>query len=118
LRESLVKLNVRAMKKEINDYRRFDVPPVDLFRMACGINAVIEVCNLHVNKLKEVDFDLVADTVKKIKRYPFAVSNEGFISILIQDIIDTKCRSKVAVKRVMELCDQKLQYFLKTRMLI
>ena len=106
------------MKKEINAYRRFDQPPSDLFRMACAINAVIEVFNLRVKKLNEVDFELVAETVKKIARYPFSINSESFISILIQDIIDTKCRSKAAAEKVMELCDRKLRYFLKTRTLI
>jgi hypothetical protein len=106
------------MKNEINDYRRFDKPPSDLFRMACGLNAIIEVFNLRVKKLHEVDFEIVADTVRKIARYPFSIDNEGFVSILIQDIIDTKCRSKAAVDRVMDLCDRKLRYFLKTRTLI
>jgi hypothetical protein len=106
------------MHKENNDYRRFDVPPPDLFRMACGVNAIIEVFNLSVNKVDKVDFDLVADTVKKIARYKFSLDNEGFLSILIQDIIDKKSRSKDAVQRIMRLCDQKLRYFLRTSILV
>ena len=101
------------MERE-NEYRRFDAPPPDLIRMACCINALIEVVGLHAHKLHKVHLLLIAETVKRITHYQFSLTSEGFVSILIQDIIDEKCRSKATVQKVMELCDQKKHHYLKT----
>lgn len=98
-----------------NKYKRFDEPPPDLNRMACCVNALIEVFGLKMKKLKKVDLDMIADTVKKIAHYNFTLTSEGFVSILIQDVIDNKCKSKATYQQVMELCVKKLNHYLKTR---
>jgi hypothetical protein len=99
-------------------FKRFDEPPPDLNRMACCLNALIEVFDLKIDKLQEVNHLLIVETVKKIARYNFTMTSEGFVSILIQDIIDLRCKSKATHKRVMELCSKKFDHYLKTRKLI
>lgn len=106
------------MEQGNSEYRRFDVPPIDINRMTCCLNAIIEVFDLHEHKLDAVDIQLIADNVKKIARYKFSLTSIPFTSILIQDIIDRKCKDKTDAQKVMELCDEKLHYFLKTRVLI
>jgi len=106
------------MNNAFEDQQRFDVPPFDLARMACGVNAIIEVINLPIPKIKVCDSLEIATSVMQIlNRQLFVPIDLGQISILIQNIIDEKCTAPGVAFTVMQVCARNYDHLKLTKTL-
>ena len=107
------------MEVTFSDYHRFDVPPFDTVRMACGVNAIIEVFTLPVDKITSGNVPDIFDRVMRINKISFPLSTDiGTVSIKIQSIIDEKCLNQEDRDRVMNLCAHKYRHAVATRTLV
>lgn len=107
------------MNNFIEDQQRFDVPPFELGRMACGINAIIEVLNLPTPKITVCGALEIATTVMQIlDRQLYVPIDLGQISILIQNIIDEKCTAPGVAFNVMQVCARNYDHLKSTHQLI
>jgi len=107
------------MNNFIEDQKRFDIPPFELGRMACGINAIIEVLNLPTPKIKVCGALEIANTVMQIlNRQLYVPIDLGQISILIQNIIDEKCTAPGVAFNVMQVCTRNYEHLKLNRQLI
>ncbi|HZK96353.1 MAG TPA: hypothetical protein VFC67_19290 [Prolixibacteraceae bacterium] len=103
----------------INKDDRFDLPPFLSGRTACGINAIIEVFNLQTTKISVCSTSTISSAIMQISNKNLSPSNSvAYQSILLQDIIDEKCRNQEDRDRVMELCEQKYSHLKATKVLI
>ena len=98
-------------------YRPFDEPPYDLGRLACVINAMIEVLNLPLEKLKECTLTSVANAIKIIANDNYLASSEGFMAIMVQEIIDALSLDRESYEKIMSLCEEKYNHLNKTNLL-
>jgi hypothetical protein len=109
---------MESLKK---DYQRFDEPPFRLIRVVCGINALIEVLKLPVEKLPKnnISISLIA-----LRLYELSVVNKrkvmnvGGQSLQLQEIIDSRCTEASTVEEVLKLSEQKYQELIKNNSLI
>jgi len=102
-----------------NNNKPFDVAPFNLERMACGVNALIEVLELPLPKLTECNPLDIAITASQILNKPLYVPMSiGEISTLIQNIIDEMCTSQDEMDQVMQACNGKYGHFILTETLI
>lgn len=98
---------------------RFDLPPFELGRMACGVNAIIEVFNLQTPKIVNCSASEIVSTVVQITNKTLSPPYDlGFISILIQGIIDEKCSNQEDRDRVMNICSRNYEHLQLNRQLI
>lgn len=103
----------------VNIFHPFNVPPYDMGRMMCAINAIIEVFELPVEKMTVPDAAILVQKIIMISGSNLSPAYYGeFLSGLIQDIIDRKCRNLQDKDKVMNLCAQKYSHFNLTRQLI
>ena len=101
------------------DFRKFDEPPFLMGRVACGINAAIEVLNLPVEKLTDYEpmsiaYKLMELSSKDYQNY-IQVEDQGR---LLQDIIEMKCKDDNTRRSILKLCQQKYDHLLKEKELI
>jgi hypothetical protein len=90
-----------------------------LGRIACCINAIIEVFELSTEKLIECNLLLIGNAVKEITQKAFSpFASPDFISHLIQDIIDEKCRDETTFEKIIALSERKYHYYIEERQLI
>ena len=102
-----------------NKNKRFDVAPFNLERMACGINAVIEVLELPLPKISKCSPLDIAITASLILNKPlYAPMSIQEISTLIQNVIDEMCVSQNDTDKVFQVCDEKYGHLILTETLI
>lgn len=102
-----------------SNYKRFDVAPFNIERMACGINALIEVLELPLPKVTKCSPLDIASTASLILNKPLYVPMSiSEISTLIQNIIDEMCLSQDEIDKVLQVCDIKYGHFILTETLV
>lgn len=103
------------------DYQRFDEPPFSSGRIACGINALIEVLDLSVEKLPKND---IGTSLIALRLYELSTENRrqvmniGGQSLQLQEIVKSRCAEESTILEVMKRTEQKYEHFKKTRDLI
>jgi len=97
------------------DSQRFDEPPFRLIRVVCGINALIEVLKLPVEKLPKNNIRM---SEVGLKLYELSVANRRQVmnlqgqSLQLQEIIENRCTEESSVEEVLKLSEQKYQNLL------
>lgn len=95
--------------------KRFDVAPFNIERMACGVNALIEVLELPLPKVTRsspLDIALTASLILNRQIYvPISIDE---ISTLVQNVIDEMCLSQNEIDKVLQVCDEKYGHFILT----
>jgi len=109
---------MESLKK---DYQRFDEPPFRLIRVVCGINALIEVLNLSVEKLPKININI---SLVALRLYELSVVNKRKVmslegqSLQLQEIIESRCTEASTIEEILKLTEQKYQHLLNTNSLI
>jgi hypothetical protein len=109
------------MENSKKDYQRFDEPPFRLIRVVCGIDALIEVLKLPIEKLPKNDIRM---SEVGLKLYELSVENRrrvmnlGGQSLQLQEIIESRCTEVSTIEEVLKLSEQKYQHLLNTNSLI
>ena len=102
-----------------NNNKRFDVAPFNLERMACGINAIIEVLELPLPKLSECSpLDIASTASLILNRQLYVPMSISEIGTLIQNVIDEMCTSQDEIDKVLQVCDGKYSHFILTETLV
>jgi hypothetical protein len=92
---------------------RLDEFPFIQELIVCGINALIEVKELPVEKLRLSNTIAIAGKLLEL-----SMENETWLTsedqlIHLQYIINKVCDDKLMLQKVMTLCEQKFDFFLK-----
>jgi hypothetical protein len=103
------------------DYQRFDEPPFRLIRVVCGINALIEVLKLSVEKLPKNNIRM---SEVGLKLYELSIGNRRQVmnlkgqSLQLHEIVESRCIEVSTIEEVLKLCEQKYLHLLNTNSLI
>ncbi len=98
---------------------RFDVDPFSLERMACGVNALIEVLELPYPKLTVCSaFDAASTVMKILDQEMYVPMDLKQLSFLIQIAIDERGNKKNDAEKVMQVCARNYQHFTLTKILL
>jgi hypothetical protein len=107
------------MEKEKMTYPGFIESPCDLGRIACCLNAIIEVFELSTEKVCDCSLSLIGNTVKEITQKAFSpFASPDFIGFLIQGIIDEQCEDEATFEKVVALSEQKYLHYAEMSELI
>ena len=102
-------------------YQRFDEPPFRLIRVVCGINALIEVLKLPLEKLPKINISI---SLVALRLYELSVVNKRKVinlkdqSLQLQEIIESRCTDGSIVDEVLRLTEQKYQHLINTNSLM
>lgn len=102
-----------------NNNKHFDLAPFNLERMACGVNALIEVLELPLPKITKCSpLDIASTASLILNRQLYVPMSISEIGTLIQNVIDEMCMSQDEIDKVLEVCDGKYGHFILTEKLI
>jgi hypothetical protein len=103
----------------MKDKRRFDVVPFQLGRVACGVNALIEVLQLPTQKLIFPPADSnVAGAIVQIAEYKLPFSTAvGTLNLQLQQLIDNMIIDTRTLELFKSLLERNLEHLNKSELL-